>query len=127
VVREHGAGNVFGRARRSEVVCGGEDRVRRVPTIGAAVAVAIDAVASPGASEKLHRPARACVVNGAFLPAGRVGRATVVTLDLADTGHHLPGHAVRKAGLLVEQQVVGGNVGQGRRRRLGEADTAGGG
>ena len=41
--------------------------------VGGAVAVAVDPVAGPGGGQELHRAAGAGVVDGAFLPAGRVG------------------------------------------------------
>jgi hypothetical protein len=63
----------------------------------------------------------------AFLPAGWVGVAAVVALDLADPRQYLPGDVEGETGFLVEEQVVGRDVRDRRRRRGGEVDAAAGG
>jgi hypothetical protein len=51
----------------------------------------------------------------------------VVAFDLADRGQHFPGDVEGEAGLLVEEQVVGGDVGERCLRGGGVVDAAGGG
>src|SRR5581483_3950725 len=99
VVRVDGSGDVAGGAVLSEEVGGRDDRVGRIPAVGLAVVVAIQSVASPGAGEELHRPTRPGHVLDALLPAGGIRVATLVALDLADPGKHLPGNIERQAGL----------------------------
>jgi hypothetical protein len=124
VVGEDRAADVGGCAGRFQVVGGREDRVGGIPAVGAAVAVGVDAVAGPGRGQELHRPAGAGLVDGAALPAGGGGGAAVVAFDLANPGEHRPRHAVGDACLLVEEQVVGRDVGERDLRRRVEAAAA---
>src|SRR5581483_2082025 len=110
-----------------EVVGGGDDRVGLVPAVGGAVVVRVDAVLGPRFGEELHRPAGASLIDEAFCPAGGVGCAAVLAFDLADRGEQLPGYVEGEPGLLVEEQVVGGDVGERRLRGGGAVDAAGGG
>ena len=135
VVGEDAAIEIGRAAGGGEVAGGGEDRVGRVPRIGDAVAVRVDAPAEPGARHELH-------------PADRAGRARAhvaaeVRLDLVDrarapaTGSRTPRRPAARARGAADSESCSGTAGgveseaghgerRVRRRGAGSANGAGG-
>ncbi len=111
VVREDGARDVRGAARRGEVTGRRVHRVLRVPRVGDAVAVRVDAPAEPRRGHELHPPDRT--------RRARAHVAAEVRLDLVDGGEHLPRDVVGGTRRLpeAEQLAVRELSRRGRRRR----------
>ena len=120
VVVVQGALPVVGRAIALQVRRSGRDGVGGVADVGIGETGELGGV-DEGRRQELHRPAGAGLVR---LAAADV--AAVVGLDLADRGQHRPVQSEAGACFLIEDEVVGRDVGHGGRRvgRLSGAASA---
>ena len=88
-----------------QVVGHAEDRIRGVPAIDRAIAVAVHPIPAPGRCEELRRPARAGRVRRPLLRTRRVRIAPVIALHLADAGQYRPVQSISRGRPHVELEI----------------------